>query len=385
MNDRSVFLGLVGGCVIAVGILGGCARWRKVKVDPQKAYIDARTTLRQATDDPNPETRAPALEALSSTAGIKAGAVYKQALSSKYPAVRFAAAMAIGDVKYRAAIDALSGMARLKGEDARAEPDKRVFSAVVYALHRLGDSTHTGKLGDLLFDDEKEVRANVAMIMGRLGEPSATVPLATRLSVEHDPSVELQLVEALAILGESQYITLMEAYTKMQWLEDRLIAISAMERIRAARAPLVLREMMRSRQPPRVRVAAAGALAALGEVDDGGYRLCLRAVRDPDGMLLSHPGSGGAVSNVEVNSLQRLAAISLGKMKRAEAVNVLHPLLGSQDGGVRVAAAMSILRLLESYRLIPAPPVRKPETQPASQPQVRKTKPPKLYTAGAKD
>ena len=385
MNDRSVCLGLVGGCVIAVGMLGGCARWRDVEVDPQKAYIDARTTLRQAADDPNPETRAPALEALSSTAGIKAGAVYKQALNSKYPAVRFAAAMAIGDVKYRAAIDALSGMARLKGEDARAEPDKRVFSAVVYALHRLGDSTHTEKLGDLLFDDEKEVRANVAMIMGRLGEPSAAVPLATRLSAENDPSVELQLVEALAILGESRYIILMEAYTKMQWLEDRLVAISAMERIRAPRAPLVLRKMMHSRQPPRVRVTAAGALAALGEVDDEGYRLCLRAIRDPDGMLLAHPGSGGAVSNVEVNSLQRLAAISLGKMKRTEAVNTLHPLLGSQDGGARVAAAMSILRLLESYRLLPAPPVKKPETQPASRPQVRKTKPPKLYTAGAKD
>ena len=183
MKKGSGFLSCAVLGLIAVGVLSGCTKSKTPLVDRQKAYVDAQTKLKQAADDPDPVTRANAMEAISKTNGAKAGAVYKQALGDKYPAVRFAAAMAIGDVKYRGAIDTLRGMAKAEGLDTRAEPDKRVFSAVVYALERLGDSSHTSELGGLLFDDEKEVRANAAMIMGRLGEKSASVPLETRLSM----------------------------------------------------------------------------------------------------------------------------------------------------------------------------------------------------------
>lgn len=314
--------------------------------------------------------------------------MYKDALGDKYPAVRFAAAMAIGDVRYENARDVLVGMAQTKNKDARAEPDKRVFCAVIYALHRLGDRRFTGQLGELVSDDEKEVRANVAMILGKLGEKSATIPLEARQGVETDPTVQLQLVEALAALGEPRYVNLLEAYTKGQWLEDRLVAISAMERVGSERAPQVLREMVASRQPPRVRVAAAGALAGLGVVEDSGYRLCIRAIRSPVSMLREQSGASKVISDVETASLRGLGALSVGKMKRTEAVKALHPLLSTQDGGVRVAAAMSILRLLESYRPAPVSPPIAPKPQPASQtaaPEKKLKKLPELHTAGGKD
>ena len=380
---------VVAALLPVLAVFAGCANKPALPlVEPQKAYIDASSTLRQAADDSDAVTRANALEALSQIYGLEAGAVFKQALDDTYPTVRFAAGMAIGDVLYQPAKPTLVAMAQQKEESQRAEPDKRVFCAVIYALHRLGDDSFTGELGSLLSDDEKEVRANAAMVMGRLGERSAIVPLRVQLSDEQDTSVQLQIVESLALLGDTANAIRLEAYTKTQFLEDRLVAISAMERVRSSRSAWVLQDLLVARQPPRVRVAAAGALARLGQTDEKWYKLCLSAVQQPDRMVREGSGKRDDASAIEVNSLQRLAVISLGWMNRQDAVDVLHPLLRSGDGGVRVAAAMSILRLLEAYRPIARQPVAKPEpsSQPATtQPAAERKVLPKLYTAEGKD
>jgi hypothetical protein len=69
--------------------------------------------------------------------------------------------------------------------------------------------------------------------------------------------------------------------------------------------------------------------------------------------------------------LQHLGALALGNMERQSAIDLLHPLLESSNGQVRVAAAMAILKLLghdyappaageESSSETPLPPVRLP-------------------------
>ncbi len=388
-NMRIVVL----ACLGVGAFLTGCVQKpTTAPVDQRKAFIDASSILRQAAEDPESYTRAHAIEALSQTVGQEAGPVFKQALSDPTPPVRFAAAMAIGDVQYEPALPVLQAMAQKKEQDEQAEPDKRVFCAVIYALHRLGDSSQTTHLGQMLFDAEKEVRANAALVMGKMGEPSASVPLETRYGDEQDPSVQMQLVESLAILGNTKYSHLLEAYTKTQFLEDRLVAISAMERVNSPRAGTVLKQLLDDmRQPPRVRVAAAGTLARLGEVSPKGYTLSLDAVKDPKTVI----NNGEDVSDLALFSLQRLAAIALGQMRLPQAIDELHPLLESRDGGVRVAAAMSILRLLEirqfplestamegpSQSPEPVEPPASPTSQPAGQPAPRV----ELYTSPGKD
>jgi hypothetical protein len=102
-------------------------------------------------------------------------------------------------------------------------------------------------------------------------------------------------------------------------------------------------------------------------------------------MLTRAYGGAKEASATEINSLQGLAAIGLGWMNRTGAIEVLHPLLFSKDGAVRVAAAMSILRLLgsgptESQGVTPRPASRPGEADLPTVP-----KPPKLHTAGGKD
>ena len=346
------------------------------EVDPARAYMDARMVLRRCLNDQDEFARSHAIEALAETMGARSGPTFTEALVDASPAVRFAAAMAIGDAKYAPAKDRLLKMV----QDKQLEPDRRVVPAVIYALFRLGDDTYAGDLYSLLFDREKEVRANAALAMGRMQEPSAIGPLQTRLAEEQDPMVRLQLIEALAILGEEASALSLEAYTKKTpYLDERLVAIPAMAKVRSATALLVLRELLEAKQPPRVRAAAAGALAMLGEYNAQAYEFCLAAARNPEG--ITRGAYGGSVSaTLETSSLQRLAAISLGWMNNEGAVKVLHPLLTHSDRGVRTAAAMSILRLLSAYHeeLPPAgvteqplpgqpAPARPPASLPATQ------------------
>jgi len=369
--------------VIVLACLVGCIpKEEKLTVDPAKGYIDAKTTLLQAADDRDPATRLHAIEALARTVREEAGAIFSQGLTDENPAVRFAAALAIGDVRHKPSLPTLLKMAG----DKEVEPDKRVYCAVIYALFRLGDDSHAGDLAKLLFDTEREVRMDAALAMGKIGEPSAMGPLRTLLANERDEGVKAQLVESLALLGDTRSAQVIEAYTKGYFLDLRLMAIPALGRAGGVRAPRVLRDLIHVRHPVRVRVAAAGELARLGHFDRGAYELCLASIRDPEKVLRDAAKRSRRLTDTDAASLKRLAAISLGWMKRDMAANVLYPLLKDADGGVRAAAAMSMLRLLKPYRPV-APEVKEPATRPAA----AKAKPApapkraKLHTAGGRD
>jgi len=349
-------------------------------VEPRRAYTDAKTALLQSADSPDAVTRVHAIEALAGTLGNSEGAVYREALRDENPALRYAAAMAIGDTRYAAALDDLLAMAK----QGAGERDKRVYCAVIYALYRLGNDESCRDLAGLLFDKEPEVRMDAAMVMGRIGEPSAMGPLKTVLTNEQNDGVKLQIVESLALLGDSRSAELLEAYTKGYFLDLRLAAVPALARSGSPRAGQVLRELTAPRNPARVRVAAAGELARMGAAAEADYELCKEALLDTETML--RESSKRSRRNVDNNasSLKRLAAMSLGWMKRDTAVNILHPLLTGSDEGVRAAAAMSILRLLWAYR---PPPIAAATTAPAATGGTPEAPAelPRLHTAGAKD
>ena len=320
---------------------------------PAKAYLDAKTTLLQSVEDRDPITRSHAIEALAATIGTEAGATYVQGLDDENPAVQFAAALAVAETRHAPALEKLR---KLAGH-GQGDGDKRVYCAVILALHRLGDDRHAMDLGKLLFHREREVRMDAALAMGRMGEPSAVGPLKTLLSNEQDEGVRIQLTESLA-----------------------------MARVGTARARLALRQLIHERQPARVRVSAAGELARLGQTDEALYDLCVQSVRNPERVLAEAATQSKRAADKDATSLRRLAMLSLGWMKRDSAGAILHPRLQHRDGDVRVAAALSLLRLFEGYRPR-TPAVKAPTTRPTAKASTTKPAPPKpkLQTAGGKD
>jgi len=379
---------LVLGLVLLAGtMIVGCGpREPEVLIDPGRACIDAQAVLQQAAEDKDPATRAHAVEALAEARGAQAGGVLRQALSDPNPVVRFAAAMAIGDIRYAPAKDDLVRMVQYKA--AGAERDKTVYCAVIYALFRLGETQHATPLGRLLFDNEREIRANVAMVMGRMGEPSAIGPLKSLLTDEQDVGVQLLVVEALALLGDQRNARIIEAYTKTQYEDERLVAIRALPEISSPATVIVLSGLAAPFEPPRVRIAAAEALGRLGKKDADLTRLCVQAASNPMKVLADAAKPGQEIPSTWVTSLQQLAAIALGRIGEPAAVNTLHPLLRHKDGAVRVAAAMSVLRLFPGAGVAPPKPASRPTAgadAPGGEKPAPKPKRPKLQHAGGKD
>lgn len=377
--DRIVMLFLFAACAAA----SGCGSFdRRVEIDPVAARIDARTTLLQMADDSDPQIRSNALEAMAAVMSSDRQAVGRilQALGDDSPWIQFAAAMAVGDMVLTEAKPTLLEMARKQG------PDKRVYGAVIYALYALDDSSHASDLVRLLKHREPQVRANAAMVIGRMGEPSGIDLLKRRLPDEEPLSqwnVMVNIHEALASLGDRPSALRLERFIRERDMQVRLAAIEAYPRCAPDRARIVLLDMINSREPPLVRIAAAGSLAKLGQVYSSTYRLCIKAAQNPGSLASEVQADLGEADNMQAVTLQRLAAISLGYMGRVEAVEVLQGLLESPHKSVRVAAAMSIMRLLPQQIMVQ--PSAEP-TQPGPQPAGEQVDPmAELHSAGAKD
>jgi len=391
MGRKWAWAGLLA---LATGVpLAGCAgKPAELEVSPTRAYVDARVALETATEDRDPRVRANAIEALAATEGPRAGGRYMQALRDDRLPVVAAAAMAVGDTRYEPALGALEAIA------ADPHTPAKLMCSVIYALHRLGNDTYTDRLGALVRDHDKLVRAEAARVMGRMGVPSAVGPLKTLQRDDRDAVVRLNVAESLALLGDERSIGLLEAFTKSQMVEDRLVAVEALGRLRHARSITVLRRVARDRdQSPLVRVAASGALAGLGEQQNKG--LVLRSAVDPRGVLRSVLGRNAQIEARDVVTLQTLAIGALEKMDDKLDVNTLQPTLLAAKGSVKVAAARAVLHLLRDDRpgsgelraALPTPEPAEaaaPETPaPTSLPAetVRPTPRPALHTSGAKD
>src|SRR5205085_1816324 len=104
--------------------------------------------------------RAHAIEGLANSVGAEAYRPIFTGLSDPAPVVRFASAMAVGDLRLVPAKEPLLRMLN--------DQDINVRVAVRYGLHRLGDTRFTRYLETTAVSDDTGVRANTVMVLGRL-------------------------------------------------------------------------------------------------------------------------------------------------------------------------------------------------------------------------
>ena len=330
------------GLVLALG--AGCEhnKLTVAAVDPYRAKTRAENVLLAAAQDPDAVTRTNAMEALAVTFDQAAGDVMLEALDDESPMVRFAAAMGLGDVQYEPAREAF----RTRLADPEADP---IFQcAAIYGLDRLGDTEYHWRLGHFILDPDKWLRANAALVMGKIGHRSAIPRLKEILSDEKDETVQINIIESLASLGDVQAAKRLEGYVRLPFVDQQLVAIRALARLGPEGSESVLLEKLWDSESPRVKAAAAGGLARMGSFEDDGYDLCIDALHKPE-KILEEAFPQSVIPAHHAASLQQIAAISLGWYNRPEAVDHLYTLLAEENGSVRVASAMSILLLLEDY------------------------------------
>ncbi|MCP4375899.1 MAG: HEAT repeat domain-containing protein [bacterium] len=391
----SQYLRKISACLLVAGflgvIVGGCRPpWKSdvvvVDVPPVnrgRIRLDAIIALRQAAGDDIPSTRFIALEVIPEALGTPGGAICKQALDDPCPEVRITAAMGIGDLRYAPAKEKLLGMVQYKVKGA--ERDVRVYCAAIYALHQLGDTTYTTNLGEALFDRENEVRATVALVMGKMGHGSAISPLKSALADERDHGMRFELRRALARCGERSSQRRLEAYTRDQFVDEQIMAVRAMLELKSKMCRTIFTSLVARDKSPRVKTVAAGGLAALGYETQPLFAYCVQAALEPRRLMEGALDGRSKPTDQQIHFLQSLAATALGEFKHPQALDVVGQLLKNSDPGVRVAAAASILKVLPKGA-IPEETPKKKKVKVVAEP---KTKPafkrPELHTSGARE
>jgi HEAT repeat protein len=286
--------------------------------------------LERAAESDNAQVRANALEAMQVVPDV-VGTHAAAGLVDENRGVRFVAAMTIGDLELVHLAHLLEPLLRDESESVQA--------AAIFGLHRCGRSVDLTRLAGMILSDDPEVRGNAALVLGRLGNPTAVPVIHTAVgrgmalvSEARVKMVDLQMAEALVKLGEEQEIEVIRAALFAPPEQGELTALACMMcgRLRDQRAVANLVRLALqtgpSRQPAEVRMAATWALAHIDPAQ-APMEVPLEYVADP------------------LFQLRSQAALTLGEIGDPAALPQLATLLDDDSPLVQVAAAGGILRI----------------------------------------
>ncbi len=292
---------------------------------PQRAEVPinadlqalARTELnRAASQSTSPLIRAHAIELMRDASPVEAVPHVLRGLDDSEPVVRFAAALAAGELRIA---DAHARLRELAAED----PDSSIQIAARFALHRLGDTSLSRDLEQTAQANNPRTRGDTALVLGLLGERSALNVLRA-MRGDGDPTVRLQVAEAMWRLGEEAALEPLVAATLSLYPDDQMTALMALAAPGDRRVLEDLRGSLTS-DYEAISLIAARAMGKLGS--DEGYGVALRGVKSSD------------------PKIRMLAALAMGAIGRSDAQDTLSVLLRDANPDVRLAAAAAILQL----------------------------------------
>ncbi|MDZ4743658.1 MAG: HEAT repeat domain-containing protein [Verrucomicrobiota bacterium] len=211
------------------------------------------------------------------------------ALASKNPVVRNAAAKALSSAKDPNSLKPL--VALLK------DPDKDVRRAAANALGEIREKQAVNALIEVLGDESWFVRGEAAQSLGKIGDPKAAEALIKLLSdkdsyVRENASISLRLLgsnenkavfqkalssddkltrmtaaQALANLKDSQAEAILIEFTKDPDADYRRFAVDGLAEMKSGPGLPRIREMAKSDPAPEVRYIALLAIGLYGDKD----------------------------------------------------------------------------------------------------------------------
>lgn len=238
--------------------------------------------------DENAVLRANAIEGMS-TAPSRASGLVRAGLADGNAGVRFTAAMVAGRLR----LDAVSAQVRSLIADA----DPRVRFSAVYALVRFGESVDRTVLADAMHSSDPSIRSTAAFVLGEIGDDGAIpvlaefarVPLPATVSRTQPTAqtiLRLQVAEALLKLGHEDVRHVVHAalYPRdREGFEAAALAAQILGDLGDATSIAQLVSVVERTaeganasgdprlavfvNPPELRLAAATALAKMGELD----------------------------------------------------------------------------------------------------------------------
>lgn len=326
---------VLAACTVAgVGCGGGPGRvtGRPTLLQPPKEKSVERLkpvamrVIREGLKSEDPFVRMHAIEVIARTNATELMGEVTERFEDETGSVRFAAAVAVGDLRYRPA--------RRELERLVEEEEVNVKIAACYGLCRLGRSEYYRTIVEKTESSDQTVRANAAMLLGKLGDRRALPALKEALyASDSDDKVMYSAAESIAMLGGEEIYPRLWTLLISKFLDDRLVGVRAMAELSTPEARNALMTMLED-EAGEVRLLAAERLAANGE--NAGLQQILDFFNGR--MNFNDDKQRKVIASV-------FATQAIGRLGTAKLTSYLPGLLGSDFQAVRLAAAQSVLRL----------------------------------------
>ena len=279
--------------------------------------------IRDGLADPYPQIRVKAIEVVVTTHQVQLMRTVQHLLEDESMPVRFAAAVAIGDLQY--------SIARTSISRALRDRDANVVIAASYAMGRLGDTEFFEILRKMLNSDDQTVRANAALLLGKTGDPSA-IDLLKRAQQSNDSSdkVRLQTLEARAQLGDEQVLSKLWAIVYSGYADDKIMGVRAMGALGTRKAREILATKLDD-EILEVRLAVAEQLGKLGDTSG-----------EPEVLDVFKKKLTKGLDERALVRTNVLTALAIGQICTPALTKHLPKFMKNQSKSVRLAAAKAV-------------------------------------------
>ncbi len=318
------------------GCHGGDARLSlSQRADMKRRALDL---LLRAGESEFDDVAAHALEALADVAPDEGTPLFRRALASDRPLIRYAGLVSLGRLNKRDALPAIRKCIR--------DQHAHVRLAAAFAALRCGGSeqTYGPLLADALSDSpEENLRAEAAALIGRLGERRAVKRLQLAQRREKSSLVLVQIVGALATLGDENAFQRLLAYTQGDQAA-RVVALQLLVELADPRARDALLDRLHAPADSEYIVVKLLAARGLGRIgSDAGFKLALTMADERTAVDVRDD----AQRFEERMKIRTNAALALGAIGDQRALPHLQNLAQLQDDPrIQVAACWAILDIL---------------------------------------
>ncbi len=296
-----------------------------VPVSPNSLAQEATQIIRTALTDPDPAIRVNAVEVVATTKRIRLIPKVQRLLKDDFVPVRFAAVLAVGDLEYSLAANALTALLQDQNENVRI--------AALYALGKIGSPGNFEQIRKAITSTDQTVRANAALLLGKSGDNSPLTRQVLWWTLQRQDSgdmVRFQTAEAIAMLGDERIYPKLWSMLISAYADDRVMGIKAMGALGTLQAKDSLITMLDD-NVVEVRLAAAEQLGMLK--DTTGEPVVLEVF------------SKNLAEKLDPQSRERLnvrTALAIGRIGTPYLIRYLPKLLKDESKKVRIAAAMAV-------------------------------------------
>jgi len=323
--------GLILACALVMS--AGCEEPQKIGIAPKITQsVDINDLTMQAyriildsLSDNDPSIRANAVEVVAQTGQIKLVPKVQRLLEDDIAPVRFAAALAIGDLEYSFGARGLQRLFK--------DPDSNVKIAACYGMVKLGSVKYREVLRRAVGSTDQTVRANAAFLLGKSRDRDALKLLYWAMQDKDSADkVTYQAAESVATLGDERIYPKLWTMLLSVYADVRVMGVRAMGALgtRDARDALI---RMLSDKVLEVRLAAAEQLGMLN--DRSG---------EPEVLDVFNRKLTSGMEPLDRERVNVLTALAIGRIATPALMKHLPQFLTNESKAVRIAAARAVLQ-----------------------------------------